>query len=83
MTSEGGEDDVVPPTEQIVTSGNTHKNVHAYSWNVFRYIGDYMHACAVLLVIATLAINKHCRGLSFKTQLFYLVIFICKYKFNQ
>jgi len=68
-------DDVLPPvapTKSTVAVG-------AYSWNVFRYIGDYMHACAVLLVIATLGINKHCRGLSFKTQLFYLVIFLSRY----
>ena len=50
-----------------------------YSWNVFRYVGDYLHLASILVVILTLAKNKHCRGLSFKTQLFYLVIFCTRY----
>ena len=50
-----------------------------YSWNVFRYVGDYLHLFSILVVIGTLAKNRHCRGLSFKTQLFYLIIFCTRY----
>ena len=58
---------------------SAHQAVAAYSWNVFRYIGDYIHAAAVCLVGWILMANGHCRGLSFKTQLFYLVIFVTRY----
>ena len=50
-----------------------------YSWNVFRYLGDLLHLASVLVVIGTLAKNKNSRGLSFKTQLFYLIVFVARY----
>jgi len=56
-----------------------HASVASYSWNVFRYIGDYIHAGAVCLVCWILIANQNCRGLSFKTQLFYLLIFVTRY----
>jgi ER lumen protein retaining receptor len=50
-----------------------------YSWNVFRYLGDFLHLASVLVVIFTLIRNQNSRGLSFKTQLFYLIIFLSRY----
>jgi ER lumen protein retaining receptor len=50
-----------------------------YSWNVFRYVGDYLHLASVLVVIVTLLRNQHCRGFSFKTQLFYFLVFLTRY----
>ena len=66
------------PGDHARVHGTSHA-VAAYSWNVFRYIGDYIHAGAVCLVCWILIANQHCRGLSFKTQLFYLLIFITRY----
>ena len=51
----------------------------SYSWNVFRYLADYLHAFGVLAVILTLFVNRNCRGLSLKTQLFYMTIFFTRY----
>lgn len=50
-----------------------------YNWNIFRYIADYLHLFGIVIVIATLLWNRNCRGLSFKTQVFYLVIFCTRY----
>ncbi len=50
-----------------------------YNWNIFRYLGDFLHAFSVLMVIATLAKNQNSRGFSFKTQLFYFMIFVTRY----
>lgn len=50
-----------------------------YSWNVFRYLGDTLHAVSVLVVLFSLLKNQHSRGLSFKTQFFYLLIFLTRY----
>lgn len=50
-----------------------------YSWNVFRFLGDFLHAGSVFAVLLTLINNKNARGLSFKTQFFYLLIFITRY----
>ena len=54
-------------------------SISGYSWNVFRYLGDYLHFFAVLVVIYTLYKNENCRGLSFKTQLFYCLVFLTRY----
>lgn len=50
-----------------------------YSWNVFRYLGDYLHLVSMLVVLFVLFKNRNCRGLSFKTQLFYFLIFLTRY----
>lgn len=50
-----------------------------YNWNVFRYLGDFLHAASVLVVVGTLLKNRNSRGISFKTQLFYFLIFVTRY----
>ena len=70
---------VARPGEQKSSHHSAHASVSSYSWNVFRYIGDYIHAGAVCLVCWILIANRNCRGLSFKTQLFYLLIFVTRY----
>merc|ERR1719335_510477 len=44
----------------------------SYSWNIFRYIGDYLH-------LGTLAKNKACTGISRSTQILYFTVFITRY----
>eukprot|EP00397_Hematodinium_sp_SG-2012_P037591 GEMP01040766.1.p1 GENE.GEMP01040766.1~~GEMP01040766.1.p1 ORF type:complete len:308 (+),score=43.50 GEMP01040766.1:106-1029(+) len=50
-----------------------------YSWNVFRYIGDYMHLAGVIVLFLTIAKNKNVFGFSKKTQAIYFIIFCTRY----
>lgn len=54
-------------------------NLNAHSWNIFRYIADYMHLFGVFVLLATLAKNKSCRGISRTTQVLYFTVFIFRY----
>eukprot|EP00929_Paragymnodinium_shiwhaense_P013503 TRINITY_DN121351_c0_g1_i1.p1 TRINITY_DN121351_c0_g1~~TRINITY_DN121351_c0_g1_i1.p1 ORF type:complete len:295 (+),score=48.30 TRINITY_DN121351_c0_g1_i1:84-968(+) len=51
----------------------------AYSWNVFRYIGDYLHLFGVFVLLATLAKSRSCQGISRSTQVLYFLVFVCRY----
>lgn len=51
----------------------------SYSWNIFRYIGDYLHLFGVFVLLATLAKNKSCKGISRSTQILYFFVFITRY----
>mmetsp|Transcript_79394 Transcript_79394/g.246226 ORF Transcript_79394/g.246226 Transcript_79394/m.246226 type:complete len:302 (-) Transcript_79394:94-999(-) len=51
----------------------------SHSWNVFRYIGDYLHLFGVVVLLATLAKNRSCRGLSRSTQILYFLVSITRY----
>lgn len=51
----------------------------SYSWNIFRYIGDYMHLFGILVLLATLAKNKGCQGISRSTQIMYFLVFVTRY----
>ncbi|EER09605.1 endoplasmic reticulum retention receptor, putative [Perkinsus marinus ATCC 50983] len=55
------------------------QTVSQYSWNVFRYIGDYLHLFGVVVLCITLYKNKSCKGLSYGTQILYLTTFVCRY----
>jgi len=50
-----------------------------YSWNIFRYIGDYLHLFGVFVLLATLYKNKSCHGISRSTQILYFCVFITRY----
>jgi len=50
-----------------------------YSWNIFRYIGDYLHLFGIFALLATLAKNKSCHGISRSTQILFFFIFITRY----
>lgn len=51
----------------------------AHSWNVFRYVGDALHLFGVFVLLATLARNRSCKGISRSTQLLYFYVFITRY----
>lgn len=51
----------------------------SYSWNVFRYIGDYLHLFGIFVLLVTLFKNKGCTGISRSTQILYFCIFISRY----
>jgi ER lumen protein retaining receptor len=51
----------------------------AYSWNVFRYVGDYLHLLGIVVMLLTIAKNKSVAGLSRSTQILYFLIFVTRY----
>jgi ER lumen protein retaining receptor len=51
----------------------------SYSWNVFRYIGDYLHLFGIFVLLVTLFKNKGCQGISRSTQILYFCVFITRY----
>jgi len=54
-------------------------NLAAYSWNVFRYVGDYLHLFGILVLLATIGKNKSVAGISRSTQILYFLVFITRY----
>mmetsp|Transcript_3800 Transcript_3800/g.5859 ORF Transcript_3800/g.5859 Transcript_3800/m.5859 type:complete len:286 (-) Transcript_3800:170-1027(-) len=51
----------------------------SYSWNVFRYLGDYLHLGGVVVLLLTMAKNQSCAGLSMRSQILYFIIFVTRY----
>merc|ERR1711985_185533 len=46
----------------------------AYSWNIFRYIGDYLHLTGIVVLFVTIGKNNSVAGISKSTQILYLSI---------
>jgi ER lumen protein retaining receptor len=51
----------------------------SHSWNIFRYIGDYLHLFGVFMLLLTLLRNRSCQGISKSTQILYFMVFITRY----
>jgi len=64
--------------DKIYSAANIAK-LTSYSWNIFRYIGDYLHLFGVFALLATLYKNKSCQGISRSTQILYFCVFACRY----
>jgi len=54
-------------------------NFTAYSWNIFRYVGDYLHLTGILVLLITIAKNKSVAGISRSTQIMYFLVFVTRY----
>lgn len=54
-------------------------NFTAYSWNVFRYVGDYLHLAGIFILLMTIAKNKSVAGISRSTQILYFLVFTTRY----
>lgn len=54
-------------------------NFAGYSWNIFRYVGDYMHLVGILVLLVTIGKNKSVAGISRGTQVLYFLIFVTRY----
>eukprot|EP00933_Yihiella_yeosuensis_P052035 TRINITY_DN50016_c0_g1_i1.p1 TRINITY_DN50016_c0_g1~~TRINITY_DN50016_c0_g1_i1.p1 ORF type:complete len:291 (-),score=46.45 TRINITY_DN50016_c0_g1_i1:152-1024(-) len=50
-----------------------------YSWNIFRYIGDYLHLGGVVVLILTILKNQSVAGISRTTQILYCIVFLTRY----
>eukprot|EP00448_Togula_jolla_P018677 CAMPEP_0170590998 /NCGR_PEP_ID=MMETSP0224-20130122/12167_1 /TAXON_ID=285029 /ORGANISM="Togula jolla, Strain CCCM 725" /LENGTH=290 /DNA_ID=CAMNT_0010914829 /DNA_START=42 /DNA_END=914 /DNA_ORIENTATION=+ len=50
-----------------------------HSWNIFRYVGDYLHLFGILVLLGTIGKNKSVAGISRSTQFLYFLVFITRY----
>jgi ER lumen protein retaining receptor len=50
-----------------------------YSWNIFRYIGDYLHLFGIVVLLVTIGSRKSVAGISRSTQVLYCLIFCTRY----
>lgn len=50
-----------------------------YSWNIFRYLGDYMHLIGIVVLLFTIISRKSVQGISRTTQILYFVVFVTRY----
>merc|ERR1711879_31348 len=51
----------------------------AYSWNIFRYVGDYLHLFGIVVLLLTIMKNKSLNGFSRSTQILYFLVFATRY----
>lgn len=54
-------------------------NLATYSWNLFRYVGDYLHLFGIIVLLCTIAKNKSVAGISRSTQILYFLVFVTRY----
>ena len=47
--------------------------------NIFRFLGDLSHLVSIFILIHKIQTSRSCRGISFKTQLLYLIVFLTRY----
>lgn len=51
----------------------------AYSWNIFRYVGDYLHLAGIFILLFIIGKNKSVAGISRSTQILYFLVFVTRY----
>lgn len=73
--------DAIPDEFRIAEALSTaeHVRLTSYSWNVFRYIGDYLHLFGIFVLLITLAKNRSCQGISRSTQILFFCVFTTRY----
>ena len=49
------------------------------AWNIYRRAADFLHMVGTLILVFLILKNQHCKGLSFKTQLCWALVFISRY----
>mmetsp|Transcript_57912 Transcript_57912/g.106988 ORF Transcript_57912/g.106988 Transcript_57912/m.106988 type:complete len:306 (-) Transcript_57912:159-1076(-) len=78
----GSVSDKVPPTDsmdKLHGTANFANLTASYSWNIFRYVGDYLHLFGIVVLIATILKNKSVKGFSRGTQILYCAVFLTRY----
>lgn len=48
-------------------------------WNIFRYIADFTHLASIILLLYKMISMKTCVGVSLKTHILYLSIYLLRY----
>ncbi|KIM64010.1 hypothetical protein SCLCIDRAFT_1213830 [Scleroderma citrinum Foug A] len=47
--------------------------------NIFRLLGDLAHLASIFILVHKMHTTRSCRGISFKTQALYVVVFVTRY----
>ncbi|EIN06602.1 ER lumen protein retaining receptor [Punctularia strigosozonata HHB-11173 SS5] len=47
--------------------------------NIFRFLGDLSHLASILILLHKIQTTRSCRGISYKTQALYVVVFLARY----
>lgn len=47
--------------------------------NIFRLAGDFAHLASIFILLHKIQLSRSCRGISFRTQLLYTIVFITRY----
>ena len=47
--------------------------------NIFRLAGDFAHLASIFILLHKIQLSRSCRGISFKTQLLYAIVFVTRY----
>lgn len=47
--------------------------------NLFRLLGDLSHLASIFILVQKITKSRSCRGISFKTQLIYLIVFLTRF----
>lgn len=47
--------------------------------NIFRFLGDLSHLASIFILLHKIQTSRSCRGISLKTQVLYLVVFLTRY----
>jgi len=77
--AEAGPDKIVLDSMDKLHGTTNFANLAAYSWNMFRYVGDYLHLFGIIILLVTIAKNTSVGGISKKTQILYFLVFITRY----
>lgn len=54
-------------------------HTHSPTMNIFRFLGDLSHLASILILLHKIQTTRSCRGISFKSQLLYLIVFLTRY----
>jgi len=47
--------------------------------NIFRFLGDLSHLASIFILLHKIQTTRSCRGISFRTQALYVVVFVARY----
>lgn len=47
--------------------------------NIFRFLGDISHLASIFILVNKIRVTRSCRGISFKSQSLYLLVFLTRY----
>jgi ER lumen protein retaining receptor len=47
--------------------------------NIFRFLGDLSHLASIFILLHKIQQTRSCRGISFKSQVLYMVVFATRY----
>lgn len=70
---------IVPPTHIPTHQANTHNpNTHPVM-NIFRFFGDLSHLASIFILLYAIEQNRSINGLSLKTQVLYVIVYLTRY----